>query len=241
MSIARRTWTRTHDLRVVRAAADSAADGTDAKDAATAAADIRVGGHAAVFNQPTLIGSVRWGFVEWIEPRAFEPVLKDDVRYLFNHDGLPMARTTNGTLNLSEDKTGLVVDGALADIQLARDLATLIERGDITQMSFAFYPGEERVGTIDLASRAKAGLPDGIDESWDGLPYRAVTSMERLFDVSAVTYPAYEGTDATLLGKLVEGEVRSFFSAHPELCRATDYSLVQARLNARLAVLRNSN
>lgn len=157
-------------------------------------------GHAAVFNQPTLIGSTRWGFVEWIEPGAFESVLEDDVRFLFNHDGLPLARTTNGTLKLSEDKTGLVSEADLAPVTLSRDLSTLIERGDVTQMSFAFYPGQERVGTISVEDPDKAGHKGlEVPDEWDGVPYRAVSTMERLFDVSAVTYPAYEGTDAEMV------------------------------------------
>lgn len=145
-------------------------------------------GHAAVFDQPTLIGSREWGFVEWIEPGAFREVLEDDVRFLFNHDGLPLARTTNGTLELSEDKTGLLSVANLADITLSRDLAKLIERGDISQMSFAFTigdGGEERVGYFE---KDHAEFP--------GMMFRAVTKMGGLFDVSPVTYPAYDGTDA---------------------------------------------
>lgn len=194
----RRRTASTDDVAVLRAADETGDE------------SLTFRGHAAVFNQPTLIGTTRWGFVEWIEPGAFRSVLNDDARYLLNHDGMPLARTTNKTLRLSEDKIGLVAEADLAPVQLSRDLATLIERGDITQMSFAFYPGEERVGTINLKERAKDGLPDGILDDWDGLPYRAVTTMERLFDVSAVTYPAYEGTDAAMVSKKIEAEVRSF-------------------------------
>lgn len=203
-TIVRRTAS-TKDASVLRTKDDESGD-----------VSLNFNGHAAVFNQPTLIGSIRWGFVEWIEPRAFEPVLSDDVRFLFNHDGMPLARTVNETLQLSEDKVGLLVSADLAPVQLSRDLAVLVERGDITQMSFAFYPGEERVGTIDLKERSKDGLPDGILDEWDGLPFRAVTKMDRLFDVSAVTYPAYEGTDATMVSKKIEAEVRAFLEQFEE-------------------------
>lgn len=190
-------------------------------------------GHAAVFNQATLIGTVRWGFVEWIERGAFAPVLDDDVRLLINHEGVPLARTTNNTLRLSEDKVGLVSEADLAPVQLSRDLATLIERGDITQMSFAFYPGEERVGTIDLGNRAKDSLPDGIPDEWDGLPFRAVTKMSRLFDVSPVTYPAYEGTDAEMVSEKIKAEVRSFLEDHPGIRYQAKYSQQQRAATLR--------
>ena len=73
-------------------------------------------GHAIVFNQPALIGSTRFGFVEWIESgSAADAAARDDVRFLFNHDGMPLARTTNDTLKLKEDKIGLDVDADLAD------------------------------------------------------------------------------------------------------------------------------
>lgn len=190
---------------------------------------IRFTGHAAVFNQPTLIGSRKWGFVEWIEPGAFASVLNDDVRYLVNHDGVPLARTTNGTLKLSEDKMGLLAEAELAPITVSRDLAVLVERGDLTQMSFAFYPGEERVGTIDMENAD--GLPDGLEE-FNGLPFRAVTTMRQLFDVSAVTYPAYEGTDAAMNAR--SAEVSEFFARYsPESIE--DLSLVQAQILARAA------
>lgn len=186
---------------------------------------LRFQGHAAVFRQPTLIGSRQWGFVEWIEPGAFRDVLNDDVRYLFNHDGMPMARTTNDTLKLSEDKVGLVAEAELAPISLSRDLAVLIERGDVTQMSFAFYVGEQVSGMIpekddDPGDDARAAgitkLPKGLDR-YAGMPYIAITRMDRLFDVSPVTYPAYEGTDVEKVSATDEALIRSLHAEYSAL------------------------
>jgi HK97 family phage prohead protease len=203
------------DGRVVRAEGDD-----DTRESLT------FEGHAAVFNQVTLIGSRDWGFVEWIEKGAFSDVLDDDVRFLFNHDGMPMARTTNGTLKLSEDKVGLFSEADLAPMNLSRDLAVLIERGDVTQMSFAFYPGQTVQGRIpskdddeedDRAARA-AGLtkfPKGI-EKFRGMPFVAHTKMDRLFDVSPVTYPAYEQTDISKVGAEMELEIRSVLSQYSD-------------------------
>jgi HK97 family phage prohead protease len=202
------------DGRILRAD-----DGTDDNGS-----DLRFEGHAAVFNQPTLIGSRDWGFVEWIEKGAFSDVLEDDVRFLFNHDGMPMARTTNGTLKLSEDKHGLFSEADLAPMSLSRDLAVLVERGDVTQMSFAFYPGQTVQGRIpqkdeedDDRARA-AGLskfPKGV-ENFRGMPFVAHTKMDRLFDVSPVTYPAYEATDISKVGAEMELEIRSVLSQYSE-------------------------
>jgi hypothetical protein len=113
-------------------------------------------------------------FKESVARGAFDEVLEDDVRFLLNHTGAPLARTTNGTLELSVDETGLKYRAALADTQDGRDLYKLIKRGDITQSSFAF--------TIDK------------DEWSEDRSTRTITKIGRLLDTSAVTYPASPST-----------------------------------------------
>jgi HK97 family phage prohead protease len=138
-------------------------------------------GHAAVFNEPADIGG--W-FMEQIEPGAFkESIKKDDVRALFNHDpNYVIGRNKAGTLKMKEDERGLAVEINPPDTQFARDLAVLMERGDITQMSFAFSVLEE-----EWSYGKKKDDPD----------VRTIKKV-RLFDVSPVTYPAYEGTDIAI-------------------------------------------
>ena len=127
-------------------------------------------GYAANFDTETDLGYFR----ETIARGAFDDVLEDDVRLLLNHEGAPMARTTNGTLELSVDENGLKYRAALADTQDGRDLYKLIKRGDISQSSFAF--------TI-------------TDEKWsEDRSTRTVQRMGKLLDVSPVTYPAYATT-----------------------------------------------
>ena len=113
-------------------------------------------------------------FKESVARGAFDDVLGDDVRFLLNHTGAPLARTTNGTLELTVDETGLRYRAALADTQDGRDLYKLIKRGDITQSSFAF--------TIDS------------DEWSEDRSTRTITKVGRLLDTSAVTYPASPST-----------------------------------------------
>ena len=129
--------------------------------------ELRVEGYAAVFNQETNLGFFR----EQIARGAFEDVMNDDVRLLLNHDGAPLARTTNQTLTLSVDDEGLRYEAILSDTTQGRDLYKMIQRGDITQSSFAFtIKGEE----------------------WDKeTNTRTITKVGRLLDVSPVTYPAY--------------------------------------------------
>lgn len=134
-------------------------------------------GHAAVFGKPTDIG-VR--FREQVEPGAFKSsIRKDDVRALFNHNpDYVLGRNTSGTLKMSEDERGLKVSIDPPDTQFARDLGVSIERGDINQMSFAFQVLEE----------------EWIRGEKKDLDLRKIKKV-RLYDVSPVTFPAYDSTD----------------------------------------------
>jgi HK97 family phage prohead protease len=145
-------------------------------------------GHAAVFDEWTEIASYGGSFQESIARGSFRKVLADgaDVRFLINHDGLPLARTAAGTMTLKEDTKGLRVDADLAPTTLAKDLAVLLERRDISQMSFGF-----RVGKHEVV----------VDEENDVVK-RTITEFSELYDVSPVTFPAYEGTDAALRAAL---------------------------------------
>jgi HK97 family phage prohead protease len=138
-------------------------------------------GHAAVFNEWTVIGGF---FQERVAEDAFKrAVIENDVRLLLNHspDGI-LARTKNGTLELSQDEIGLHYRGVLNPLDpFAISAYAKIARGDIDQSSFAFRVLEE---TWEEADTSVAG----------DLPKRTIVKAE-LFDVSPVTYPAYEGTD----------------------------------------------
>lgn len=155
---------------------------------------IPVTGHASVFGQRTVIGPPDWGFAEEIAAGAFDDVLEDDARYLINHDpNRVMARVASGTLRLSTDKIGLVSDADLAPVSYARDLAILLDRQDVSQMSFAFRvgPGGDTWRTLEKDEAEALGMDEGAE-------LRTVTKVARLYDVSAVTYPAYEGADVGL-------------------------------------------
>jgi HK97 family phage prohead protease len=143
-----------------------------------------------VFNE----ASVPLPFIEKIAPGAFRKTLSEtpDVRLLVNHEGLPMARTKNGTMRLSEDDKGLFFEAELANTQEARDLYTLVERGDVDQMSFAFRVIRQN-WSKDRSERTltEVSLSDG--------------------DVSIVTYPAYTATsvEARELIKRAMSEIKA--------------------------------
>lgn len=136
-----------------------------------------VRGYASVFDK---LSENLGGFREIIAPGAFDEVLNDDVRALFNHDpNLILARTKSGTLRLSVDDNGLAYEFTPPNTNTGRDLVESMKRGDVSQSSFAF--------TVDS---------DEWSEDQEGRVLRTITKMKRLLDVSPVTYPAYP--DATV-------------------------------------------
>tara|TARA_R100000951_G_scaffold116730_1_gene130209 strand:- start:11667 stop:12245 length:579 start_codon:yes stop_codon:yes gene_type:complete len=139
---------------------------------------IKVEGYAAVFGEQTDIGGM---FLEVIERGAFTDAIgRDDVVFLINHDGLPLARTRSGTLKLTEDERGLKIETMLdPEDPDVKSIAGKMKRGDLDKMSFAFYPDVQE-----------------WDESGD-LPLRTIKRAS-LHDVSIVTTPAYEGTEIAL-------------------------------------------
>lgn len=137
----------------------------------------RLVGHAAVFNEEARIGE----FFEQIDPDAFADVLDGDTVLQLDHKGLPLARTTSGTMTIGVDSRGLVMNADPADTTAGRDLRVLVERGDLFSMSFGFIVAD------DVWERRE-----------DGSHLRTVKKIGRLFDVSVVTFPAYLGTDVAL-------------------------------------------
>lgn len=140
--------------------------------------EIKVAGYAAVFGEETNIGGM---FTESIQRGAFKDAIKrDDVVFLINHEGLPLARTRSGTLKLSEDERGLYMEAMLDQSDPdVRSIVPKMKRGDLDKMSFAFRP---------------------VRQMWDDstpIPRRVIQEAQ-LFDVSIVTTPAYDGTEIGL-------------------------------------------
>lgn len=146
---------------------------------------------------------------EIIEEGALSETDLRDVRFLVNHnvDMIPLARSrnnnANSTMQMSVDESGMAirVDLDTENNADARSLYSAVERGDISGMSFMF--------TVDK-------------DSWDDLesehPTRHIRSIGKVFEVSAVTFPAYSQTSITARGlsEALEGAKESLESAKAE-------------------------
>ncbi len=152
-------------------------------------------GYAAKFNtESENLGSKEYQFRETIATGAFDDILNDDVRALFNHDAnaiLARSKGGKGSLQLGVDETGLWYEFEAPDTQAGRDLLTAIRRGDIDQSSFSFTVATD--GDKWEMESNSAG---------EEITKRTITKVERLYDVSPVTYPAYP--DATVALRSLE-------------------------------------
>lgn len=139
----------------------------------------RFTGYAAVFNSD----SEPLPFIERIMPGAFDKTLRsrNNVKMYLNHDStLVLASTRAKTLKLSTDQKGLYTETELPDTSYARDLAVMMERGDVDSMSFGF------------------SVPRNGDRWSEDGAVRELREV-RLHEVSVVTgFPAYRATSATL-------------------------------------------
>lgn len=156
--------------------------------------DMIVEGYALTFNDPTVLyeyDGVK--YYEQISANALDNADLSDVPFKYNHSDnrLVLARTRNKTLSLTIDEKGLFIRANIAPTQEGKDLYTLIKRGDIDKMSFAFTIDHENEG-----------------ETYDrGTRMRTITRIKKLWDVAAVETPAYDTTSIS---------ARSFFELERE-------------------------
>ena len=135
-------------------------------------------GYAIKFNEQTLIGTEAHGFKEIIAIDALTETNMKDVPLKYNHQDnfLVIARTRNKSLELEVDEVGLKIRAELLDTQSNQDIYKMVKSGLLDKMSFAF--------TVK-------------NQSWDRtgtIPIRTIQKIDRLYDVSIVDVPAYEGT-----------------------------------------------
>lgn len=166
--------------------------------------DLVVSGYAVVFEQPTILFEMDGvQYKEIIDRHALDNADLTDVPFKYNHSEnfLVLARTRNKTLNLRIDDKGLFVTANLANVQTGQDLYTLIKRGDIDKMSFAFT--------------VKNDIYDSLTNT------RRILAIDKLFDVSAVDTPAYDQTSIS---------ARDYFSAQEEIQRLKEREEQRKRL-----------
>lgn len=158
---------------------------------------VHVSGYAAVFGESADIGGF---FIEIIEPGAFtRAITRDDVPFLIEHDGLPLARNKVagplGLLTLAEDSHGLRIDAMLdaTDPDVMR-IVPKMRAGTLSKMSFAF---------------------NATKQSWDDSSVPSIRRVQEVIlrDVSIVTTPAYEGTEIALRSAAEAAHARQNHSA----------------------------
>jgi uncharacterized protein len=150
--------------------------------------EMQIEGKAVAFESPTVMYEYDGiKFYEVIDRNAFAEAKMDDVVLVENHQGRAAAKTKNGTLSLRTSDDGLFVKADLSKNVTGRELYEAIQNGFYDKMSFAFTV---RKDSYDKESRT-----------------RRIEKIDRLFDVSAVDFPAYSDTSIS---------ARSFFEAEAE-------------------------
>jgi len=137
-----------------------------------------VEGYASTFEPYVLFTSDGTDYSERIEPTAFEGADLSDVVFRVDHEGPVYARTSAGTVELWTDEHGLGQKSDLGRTQRARDLFADIEAGNYPQMSFAFTVADEH---YDKATHT-----------------RVIERIAKVFDVSAVSFPANPTTELSI-------------------------------------------
>ena len=153
-----------------------------------------VTGYASTFNEPyTLYEDDGWRFNEVVDARAFENTDMSDVIMQYDHEGRVFARMSNNTLTVTPDEKGLLIEADLGGTELGRQLFEEIRGGYTNKMSFGFtVDGEDYLDTKDADGKA--------------LTVRTITSVRKLYDVSAVSLPANDATSISVRN-LTDGEI----------------------------------
>lgn len=182
-----------NDLKVTEVRVGSGSDGT-----------LTLSGTPIVYNRSYTVHDMWGAFRETMAPTVCDGVLASkfhlDCRFLFNHDGMPLARTQSGTLELINTRDGLQCVATLdARMTLANDLAIAIERGDVSQMSCGFIVG---------------------DDEWnDDMDQRTIHRFSELLDVSPVTYPASPTTHIAVAQRMMASQPLESRARIREACK----------------------
>ena len=141
-----------------------------------------VRGYATTFNEKyTLFDTKDYRIDEQVDPHAFDSCDMRDVIFQYDHEGRVFARTSNDTLKLTADAHGLEVNAYLGGTEIGRNLYEEIKGGYTSKMSFGFH-----VNADDIAEEERDGKTIYV---------RTIKEVDKLFDVSAVSMPANDGTE----------------------------------------------
>ena len=160
-----------------------------------------VTGYASTFDEPyVLYDGDGWKYLEVVDRGAFDDTDMSDVIMQYDHRGRVFARTRNNTLTVTPDDKGLFIEADLGGTEIGRELYEEIRGGYTDRMSFGF--------TVNGEYEESRKTDEGVR-----IYLRHITSVQKLYDVSAVSLPANDGTsieaDATTrsIGNLTDGVI----------------------------------
>lgn len=165
-----------------------------------------VEGYASTFEPYVMFEEDGIQYKEQIDPDAFKECDMTDVIFVKDHEGTVFARTKNGTLELNTDNHGLRARADLSKTASAREMFEEIQAGMYSQMSFAFTVAED---DYDYETHT-----------------RKIMRIKKMYDVSAVSFPANPGTDIGVA-------TRDYFNGVIEAERAERLAKEQALKEAR--------
>lgn len=145
-----------------------------------------VEGYASTFNEPYELysdGEVK--ILEQVDPNAFEEADMSDVIFQYDHRGRVFARMSNGTLDVNPDEHGLAIRADLGGTDIGRQLYEEIRGGYTTKMSYGYTVAADKWDE----TRGEDGVLTEI---------RTITKISKVYDVSAVSLPANDGTSITV-------------------------------------------
>lgn len=153
-----------------------------------------VEGYATTFEDPYVLFEDRdgWKYVEVIDRHALDGADLSDVIFQYDHEGRVYARNTNNTLFFETNDHGFFIAADLSKTHKSRSMYEDIQVGNVTRMSWAFIPAEEQY-TEDLENKVFT---------------TRITRVSKVFDVSAVSYPADPNTEISARN-LVNGEIEA--------------------------------
>lgn len=185
--------------------------------------DMTVEGYATTFNEPyTLFEDNDIIYREQVDPNAFAETDMDDVIMQYDHEGRVFARTGNETLSLNVDDKGLFITANLGGTEIGRNLYEEIRGGYTDKMSFGFIVDKD----IEIRSDAEDGRVDIL---------RTITGISKLYDVSAVSIPANNGTSiGATTRSLIDGVIDQIQTERSE---AEKLELMKQRIQIRAKAL----
>lgn len=187
--------------------------------------EFKVRGYATTYNEPyVLFGDDDFEVREQVSSDAFNECDMSDVIMQYDHNGRVFARISNNTLSLTSDEHGLLIDADLGGTEIGRQLYEEIKGGYTSKMSFGFTVDDDAV--------------EEFTENEKRIYLRTITKIGKLYDVSAVSLPANDGTEISARS-FVDGVIAKRESERIQAEAEEARNKVVAELRAKISEIKN--